>query len=79
MGAGAIVGFVFAIITCFKKEWAPVTSPIYAVCEGLFIGGLSSILDAQFRGNVHGIVLQAVMLTLGMLGGRCSRLLQRPG
>jgi uncharacterized YccA/Bax inhibitor family protein len=60
---GAIVGFVFAMVTCFKKQWAPVTAPIYAICEGLFIGGFSSIMDAQF----HGIVLQAVMLTFGTL------------
>jgi len=30
---GMIVGFV----TIFKKEWAPITSPIYALLEGLFI------------------------------------------
>ena len=65
---GAFVGFIFAMITSFKKEWAPVTAPIYAVCEGLFIGGISSILDAQFGARFHqSIVLQAVMLTLGTL------------
>jgi uncharacterized YccA/Bax inhibitor family protein len=63
MLGGAIVGGVIGFVTCFKMDWAPVTAPIYAVCEGLFIGGLSSIMDAQF----HGIVLQAVMLTLGTL------------
>ena len=60
---GAIAGFVFAMVTCFKKSWSPVTAPIYAVCEGLFIGGLSSIFEAQ----MPGIVLQAVMLTFGTL------------
>ena len=63
MVGGAVIGFVIGLVTCFKKEWVPVTAPVYAVCEGLFIGGLSSIMDAQF----HGIVLQAVMLTLGTL------------
>lgn len=61
---GAIAGLVFALVTSFKKEWSPVTAPVYAICEGLFIGGLSSFLDAQLQ---HGIVLQAVMLTLGVL------------
>jgi uncharacterized YccA/Bax inhibitor family protein len=60
---GAIVGFLFAMITCFKKEWSPVTAPLYAVCEGLFIGGISSIMEAR----MPGIVLQAVMLTFGTL------------
>jgi len=60
---GAIAGFIFGLVTTFKKEWSPVTSPIYAVCEGLFIGGFSSILEARYPG----IVLQAVMLTFGTL------------
>ena len=60
---GAIAGFVIGLVTIFKKEWSPATSPLYAICEGLFIGGLSSILEARFSG----IVLQAVMLTFGTL------------
>ena len=63
MYGGAIAGFVIGLVTSFKREWAPVLAPAYAVCEGLFIGALSSVVDAQF----HGIVLQAVMLTLGTL------------
>ena len=60
---GAIGGFVIGLVTSFKKDWSPVTSPLYAICEGLFIGGFSSILEARFPG----IVLQAVMLTFGTL------------
>lgn len=60
---GAIAGFVVAMVTAFKKEWSPVTSPIYAICEGLFLGGFSSILEARYPG----IVLRAVMLTMGTL------------
>jgi uncharacterized YccA/Bax inhibitor family protein len=60
---GAIGGFVFALITMFKKEWAGVTAPIYAVLEGLFLGGISAIFESQFPG----IVIQATGLTLGTL------------
>ncbi len=60
---GAIAGFVFAMVTIFKKQWSPVTAPIYAICEGLFIGGISSLFDAKYPG----IALQAVMLTFGTL------------
>jgi uncharacterized YccA/Bax inhibitor family protein len=60
---GAIGGFVIGLVTTFKKVWSPVTSPLYAICEGLFIGGFSSILEAHYPG----IVLQAVMLTFGTL------------
>ena len=60
---GAIAGFIFAIITCFKKEWAGVTAPIYALCEGLFIGAISAMYNQKF----NCIVLQAAMLTFGTL------------
>ena len=58
---GAIAGFIVALVTIFKPVWAGVTAPIYALLEGLFIGGLSSIAEAQFPG----IVIQAVGLTFG--------------
>ena len=61
MIGGAIGGFILAIVTVFKQEWAPVTSPIYAVLEGFFVGALSAILEARYSG----IVIQAVGLTFG--------------
>jgi uncharacterized YccA/Bax inhibitor family protein len=61
---GAVGGFILALVTAFKKEWAPVTAPLYALFQGLFIGGLSAALEAQFPG----IVIQAAGLTFGTLG-----------
>ncbi len=60
---GGIGGFILALITIFKKEWSPVTAPLYALVEGLFLGAISAIYNAQFQG----IVLQAVMLTFGIM------------
>ncbi|HYR42959.1 MAG TPA: Bax inhibitor-1/YccA family protein [Terriglobia bacterium] len=60
---GAIGGFVTALVTVFKKNWSPVTAPIYALLEGLVIGGFSAMLDQQF----HGIAMQAAGLTFGTL------------
>ena len=60
---GLFGGLVVAMVTIFKKTWAPFTSPIYALLEGLVIGGLSAIFEAQFPG----IVFQAVALTFGTL------------
>src|SRR5690606_6508023 len=60
---GAIAGFVLALVTIFKKEWSPVTAPLYALAEGLFLGGVSSLFEARFPG----IVMQAVLLTFGTL------------
>jgi len=58
---GAVGGFVVALITIFKQTWAGVTAPIYALLEGLFIGGVSALAEAQFPG----IVIPAVALTFG--------------
>ncbi len=60
---GAIGGFVVALVTIFKKTWVPYTAPLYAALQGLFLGGISAIFEARFPG----IVVQAVMLTLGVL------------
>ncbi len=37
MIGGAIGGFAVAIFTVFKKHWAGITAPIYAILEGLFL------------------------------------------
>lgn len=60
---GGIGGFIFALVTVFKKEWSAVTAPAYALLEGLVLGGLSSILEMRFPG----IAMQAVGLTFGTL------------
>ncbi len=60
---GAIGGFIFALVTIFKKTWAPVTAPIYALLEGLFLGSVSAIFELRFPG----IPIQAVSLTFGVL------------
>jgi len=60
---GAIGGFIFAIITTFKKTWAGLTAPVYAVLQGLFLGSISAIFEAQYPG----IVIQATGLTFGTL------------
>ena len=61
---GSIGGLIVAVITIFKKEWAPITVPIYAVLEGLALGGISKMYGNVFE---PGIVPQAIMLTLGIL------------
>lgn len=59
---GAIGGFIVAIITSFKPEWSGITAPIYAVLEGLFIGGVSALMESRYPG----IALQAAGLTFGV-------------
>lgn len=63
MWVGLIGGFILSLVTIFKKEWAPLSAPLYAVAEGLFLGGIS----AQFQQAYPGIVLQAISLTFAVL------------
>ena len=51
------------MVTIFKKQWAGITAPIYALLEGLVLGGISAMLELRF----HGIAIQAVALTFGTL------------
>jgi uncharacterized YccA/Bax inhibitor family protein len=63
MWVGVIGGAVLALITVFFKRAAPYTAPIYALLEGLAIGGISAFYEVKF----HGVVIQAVGLTFGTL------------
>lgn len=60
---GLITGFILAMITIFKQTWAPITAPLYALAEGLALGGISAFFELRYPG----IVIQAVGLTFGTL------------
>ena len=62
MIVGALGGFVLALVNTFKKQPSPALILAYAGLEGLFLGGLTRILDAQFPG----VGLQAVVGTLSV-------------
>ncbi|RWZ58797.1 Bax inhibitor-1/YccA family protein [Halobacillus fulvus] len=64
MTIGAIGGLIIALITIFIPKAAPITAPIYAALEGFLIGGLSAFLESSYSG----IVIQAVSLTLAVMG-----------
>ena len=59
---GGIGGFIVALITIFKPRTSPYTAPIYAVLEGLLLGGISALYNQRFQG----LPLQAVALTFGV-------------
>lgn len=63
MIGGVIGGLVFALATSFVPRWAPTTAPLYALCEGLFLGGLSALLEVKYPG----IAMQGVSATFGTL------------
>jgi uncharacterized YccA/Bax inhibitor family protein len=63
MIGGILGGFVVALVTIFKKEWSPFTAPVYALLEGLALGGISALFELRYPG----IAIQAVGLTFGTL------------
>lgn len=63
MMGGLIGGFILALVTAFKREWAGITAPLYAVCQGLAMGGISAFYELQYQG----IIFQAVSLTIATL------------
>ena len=54
---------IVAIITIFKKTWAPITVPLYAILEGLLLGSISYMYGQMYEG----IVLNAIILTVSIL------------
>ena len=63
MFTGMGVGFIAAIITIFKPTMASSTAPVYALAQGLFLGGITVMFEAQSPG----IAIQAIGLTFGTL------------
>ena len=59
----AIAGLVLALVNTFKKQPSRALILTYAAVEGVFVGGISNIFNAQW----DGIVPQAVFGTLGVV------------
>ena len=62
MLVGIFGGLVVALITTFKPTVSNITAPIYAILEGLALGGISAFMETQYPG----IVIQAVSLTFAV-------------
>jgi uncharacterized YccA/Bax inhibitor family protein len=64
LGIGsALAGFVLVMISSFRPTWSPAIAPAYGVVEGVFVG----VISARYAALYNGIVLQAALLTLGIL------------
>jgi len=60
---GALGAAAVFMLTSFKPHLAPITGPIFAMLEGLFVGTISVMYAAAF----DGIIFQALSLTIGTL------------
>ena len=70
---GTLLGFVLAMIICFKPMTAPYLSSIYAVAEGVALGAISTIFEAKYQG----LVVQALLVTAGVFCGMLGLYLLR--
>jgi len=61
---GMIVGLVLGLVNSFKKEPSVPLIVLYAVFQGLFLGGLSGLMEGMYPG----IVTQALIGTFAVFG-----------
>lgn len=66
MLVGLFGGMIAAFAIIFKPTWAPYIAPAYGLLEGLFIGGISAVMNDMFQKSYPGLVMQAVGLTFGV-------------
>lgn len=59
-----IIGFVLALVNIFKKKPSPALVLAYSGVQGIFVGAISMVFEAQWSG----IVIQAVIGTLAVVG-----------
>jgi len=62
---GAIGGLLFTFVISFFPKTAGFIAPLYAICEGLFLGAITMIFNRQFPG----LPLEAGCLTTATLLG----------
>lgn len=64
MLVGLIGGFIACLVGIFKPTTSPVAAPVYALLEGLALGAISQVMQQRYPG----IVVNAMLLTFGVLG-----------
>lgn len=62
--AGLLGGLIACLVGTFKPKTSPIAAPIYAGLEGLALGCISQVIEHRYPG----IVLNAMLLTFGVLG-----------
>jgi uncharacterized YccA/Bax inhibitor family protein len=57
-----LVAFGLAMACIFAPRTAPITAPLYAIAEGVFLGAISKVYETEW----NGIVVQAVLATVAV-------------
>ena len=64
MYVGMLAGLILGIVNAMKSKPVPALVLLYGLAEGLFLGGLSGLLNVRYPG----IALQAVLATVAVFG-----------
>lgn len=59
---GVLIGLVLGLVNSFKREPSPVLIMLYAAAEGVFLGGISRVIDDLYPGAA----VQAVIATFSV-------------
>ncbi len=60
MISGLIIGIVFAIVTTYKRRWAPYLTPFFAFFEGIFVGIYAYYVEVR----LSYVTLQAICMII---------------
>lgn len=68
LSVGGIGGFILAMIICFapKNKYLAVTTPVYAMLEGLLLGAISAVFNKTYPGIVFQAALGTILTIFGM-------------
>ena len=73
---GLGVGIISFLVTIFKKELSPITTPIYSLSQGLALGAISFNYSQQFEGIVFNAVSLTAFILLSLLMAYKYRLIK---
>jgi len=60
ISGGLLAAIFFSLLTSFKRKWAFITTPLYALSKGFFLGGISAYAETKFPG----MPMKAVSITI---------------
>lgn len=73
---GIVGGLIFAVLTSFRPHLAPWTGPLYAVTEGVALGAISALYNAQYNGLPMQAVALSLAVALGVLALYATRVIK---
>ena len=75
---GAIGGFITAMIICFtpKNKYLSLSTSIYALLEGLFLGAVSAMFNTAYPGIVTQAVLGTILTIFAMYIAYSTKLIR---